>query len=48
MDPFDIHDPSHSPQAGLALDIHADIDPGDTLPGGVPGASVGHGSGTPT
>ncbi|HEY5852632.1 MAG TPA: hypothetical protein VIW24_00930 [Aldersonia sp.] len=28
MDPFDIHDPAHSPQAGTALDIHADITAG--------------------
>jgi len=36
MDPFDIHDPQHSPQAGHALDIHADIEPGEKKP-------VGHG-----
>lgn len=28
MDPFDIHDPQHSPQAGTAADIHADLGPG--------------------
>lgn len=28
MDPFDIHDPNHSPQAGRAEDMHADIDAG--------------------
>ena len=28
MDPFDIHNPAHSPQAGRARDIHADIEPG--------------------
>lgn len=28
MDPFDIHDPNHSPQAGKVEDMHADIDPG--------------------
>jgi hypothetical protein len=26
MDPFDIHDPKHSPQAGAVEDMHADID----------------------
>lgn len=26
MDPFDIHDPNHSPQAGRVEDMHADID----------------------
>ncbi|MGY0541418.1 DUF7064 domain-containing protein [Nocardioides sp. YJ-D4] len=36
MPPFDIHNPEHSPQAGRALDIHADIDPGDSPP------NVGH------
>jgi hypothetical protein len=25
MDPFDIHDPSHSPQAGKAEEMHADV-----------------------
>lgn len=29
MEPFDIHDPAHSPQAGRAFDIHADISPGE-------------------
>jgi hypothetical protein len=28
MDPFDIHDPNHSPQAGSVEDMHADIDTG--------------------
>ena len=28
MDPFDIHDPAHSPQAGRVEDMHADIDTG--------------------
>lgn len=28
MDPFDIHDPNHSPQAGVVEDMHADIEPG--------------------
>ena len=28
MDPFDIHDPNHSPQAGRVEDMHADIDTG--------------------
>ena len=28
MDPFDIHDPRHSPQAGSVEDMHADIDTG--------------------
>lgn len=36
MDPFDIHDPDHSPQAGRAYDIHADLEPGERAP-------VGHG-----
>lgn len=34
MDPFDIHDPAHSPQAGKALDIHADLEPGERKPVG--------------
>jgi hypothetical protein len=28
MEPFDIHDPRHSPQAGAVFDIHADLEPG--------------------
>lgn len=28
MEPFDIHDPAHSPQAGRAFDIHADVESG--------------------
>ena len=28
MDPFDIHDPRHSPQAGAVEDMHADIEVG--------------------
>ena len=28
MDPFDIHDPAHSPQAGRVEDMHADIETG--------------------
>jgi hypothetical protein len=28
MDPFDIHDPNHSPQAGSVEDMHADIETG--------------------
>ena len=28
MDPFDIHDPDHSPQAGRVEDMHADIETG--------------------
>lgn len=28
MDPFDIHDPDHSPQAGSAFDIHTDLEHG--------------------
>ena len=28
MDPFDIHDPKHSPQAGAVEDMHADIEVG--------------------
>lgn len=36
MEPFDIHDPNHSPQAGGVFDIHADLEPDKE-------ASVGHG-----
>lgn len=28
MEPFDIHDPKHSPQAGAVQDVHADIETG--------------------
>jgi hypothetical protein len=27
MDPFDIHDPDHSPQAGKVKDVHHEVDP---------------------
>jgi hypothetical protein len=34
MEPFDIHDPAHSPQAGDAYDIHSDLEPGEKQPFG--------------
>ena len=34
MEPFDIHDPTHSPQAGGAYDIHSDLEPGEKRPFG--------------
>ncbi|MBT0782953.1 hypothetical protein [Paracoccus sp. pheM1] len=45
MDPFDIHNPAHSPQAGKARDIHADIEPGQAHRAGHFDAT-GHVSGT--
>lgn len=31
MDPFDIHDPAHSPQAGKVKDVHHEVDPRETV-----------------
>lgn len=47
MEPFDIHNPAHSPQAGRARDIHADIEPGQTHRAGHFDAT-GHATGTLT